>query len=143
MKKMDEMDRNIQLHSMEPAYKVAILCLCAWTLFNSYQTLINGAKYEPFSSFILCLTVCVQSFSQIAMKQKMVAGDEEYKEPNRLVQTIIVSLAIVAVILSIGTYFEGVVLYEKYYKTVKKRSWITSRRYGKTISSKPTNNYCY
>lgn len=105
MKKMDEMDRNIQLHSIEPAYKVAILCLCAWTLFNSYQTLINGAKYEPFSSFILCLTVCVQSFSQIAMKQKMVAGDEEYKEPNRLVQTIIVSLAIVAVILSIGTYF--------------------------------------
>lgn len=105
MKKMDEIDRNIQLHSIELGYKVAVLCLCAWILFNSYQTLINGAKYEPFPSFILCLTVCVQSFSQIAMKQNMVIGDEEYKEPNRLVQIIIVSLVVIAVILSIGTYF--------------------------------------
>lgn len=52
-------------------------------LFNSYQTLANGAKYEPL----------------------MVAGDEEYKEPNRLVQTIIASIVIATVILPIGTYF--------------------------------------
>jgi len=35
----------------------------------------------------------------------MVAGDEEYKELNRLVQTIIASIVIATVILSIGTYF--------------------------------------
>ena len=36
----------------------------------SYQTLAHGAEYQPLPSLMLCLTVCVQSFSQIAMKQK-------------------------------------------------------------------------
>ena len=99
------MDRTIQLRSTEISYKVAMLCLCIWTLFNSYQTLINDATYEPFPAFILCLAVCVPSFSQIAMKQKMIVGDEEYKAPNRLAQTILASVVIIAVILSIGTYF--------------------------------------
>lgn len=35
----------------------------------------------------------------------MVAGDEEYKEPNKLAQTVIAAVVIVAVTLSIGTYF--------------------------------------
>lgn len=35
----------------------------------------------------------------------MVTGDEEYKEPNKLVQTIIASTVIIVIILSIGTYF--------------------------------------
>ena len=101
MKQLDEMDRNIQLRSMERGYKVAMLSLCAWTLFNSYQTLANETKYEPLP----CLILCLQSFSQIALKQKMVAGDEEYKEPNKLAQTVIAAVVIVAVTLSIGTYF--------------------------------------
>ena len=105
MKQLDEMDRNIQLRSMERGYKVAMISLCAWTLFNSYQTLANETKYEPLPCLILCLAVCVQSFSQIALKQKMVAGDEEYKEPNKLAQTVIAAVVIVAVTLSIGTYF--------------------------------------
>lgn len=105
MKKMDEMDRTIQLHSEELGYKIALLSLCVWTLFNSYQTLVNNAAYEPFPSLILCLAVSVQSFSQIAIKQKMVSGDEEYKEPNRLLQIIIASIIIVAVLLSVGTCF--------------------------------------
>lgn len=105
MKKIDEMDRNIQLHSEELGYRAAMLALCAWTLFNSWQTLTNGAEHQPLPSLILCLSVCVQSFSQIAMKQKMVAGDEEYKASNKLVQTIIATIVIIAVILSIGIYF--------------------------------------
>lgn len=105
MKKMDEMDRNIQLRSEEWGYRVVMLALSAWTLFNCWQTVMNEAKYNPFPCLILCLSMCVQSFSQIAIKQKMVAGDEEYKEPNKLVQTIIAAVVIVVVILSIGTYF--------------------------------------
>lgn len=104
MRKMDEMDRNIQLRSEELGYRVAVLALCAWTLFNSWQTLANGAKHEPLPSLILCLAVCVQSFSQIMMKQKMIAGDEEYQEPNKPLGTVLAIIAIVAVVLSIGTY---------------------------------------
>ena len=43
MKKMDEMDRNIQLRSEEWGYKAAMLALAVWTFFNIGQTLINGA----------------------------------------------------------------------------------------------------
>ena len=38
------------------------------------------------------------------MKQKMVAGDEEYQEPNRLVQTVLAGIVVTTVVLSVGTY---------------------------------------
>lgn len=105
MKKMDEMDRNIQLRSEEWGYRAALLALSAWTLFNCWQTLMYDVKYNPLPSLILCFAVCVQGFSQMAMKQKMIAGDEEYREPNKLLRAIIASIVIIVLILSIGTYF--------------------------------------
>lgn len=104
MKRMDEMDRNIQLRSEEWGYRAALLALCAWTLFNCYETLVNDVKHNPLPSLILCFAACVQGFSQIAMKQKMVAGDEEYREPNKLLWTIIASIVVAVLIMSIGTY---------------------------------------
>ena len=105
MKKMDEMDRNIQLHSEEWGYRAALLSLSAWTLFNCWQTLMYDVKHNPLPSLILCFVVCVQGFSQMAMKRKMVAGDEEYREPNKLLRTVITSIVVIVLILSIGTYF--------------------------------------
>lgn len=104
MKKMDEMDRNIQLRSEEWGYKSALLALAAWTFFNCWQTLMNGAKYNPLPGFVLCFATCVQGFSKLAIKQKMIAGDEEYKEPNKLLWTVIAAVIIVAIIASVGTY---------------------------------------
>ena len=97
MKKMDEMDRNIQLHSEEWGYRAALLSLSAWTLFNCWQTLM-------YDLLILCFAVCVQGFSRMAIKRKMVAGDEEYREPNKLLWIVITSIVVVVLILSIGTY---------------------------------------
>ncbi len=105
MKRMDEMDRSIQLRSEEWGYRVASLALSAWTLFNCWQTLMYDVKYNPLPSLILCFAGCVQGFSQMAMKQKMIAGDEEYREPNKLLRTIIASIVVFVIILSIGTYF--------------------------------------
>lgn len=105
MKKMDEMDRNIQLHSEEWGYRAALLALSAWTLFNCWQSLMYYLDYNPLPSLILCFAVSVQTFSQIAMKQKMVAGDEEYREPNKLLRTVIAAIVLVVLILSVGTYF--------------------------------------
>ena len=105
MKKMDEMDRSIQLRSEEWGYKTALLALCAWTIYNTYQALVNGAELKMLPCLILCLSVCVQGFSQIAMKRKMIAGDDEYKEPNKLVQAIILAIVIVIVVLAVGVYF--------------------------------------
>ena len=105
MKKMDEMDRNIQLHSEEWGYRTALLSLSAWTLFNCWQSLMSDLEYNPLPSLVLCFAVSVQAFSQIAMKQKMVAGDEEYQEPNKLLRTVIATIVLVVLILSVGTYF--------------------------------------
>ncbi len=105
MKRMDEMDRSIQLRSEEWGYRAASLALSAWTLFNCWQTLMYDVKYNPLPSLILCFAGCVQGFSQMVMKQKMIAGDEEYREPNKLLRTIIASIVVIVLILSIGTYF--------------------------------------
>lgn len=105
MKRMDEMDRNIRLRSEEWGYRTALLALSVWTLFNCWQTLMYDVKHNPLPSLILCFAVCVQGFSQMAMKQKMIAGDEEYREPNKLLRTLIASIVVIVLILSIGTYF--------------------------------------
>lgn len=105
MKKMDEMDRNIQLRSEEWGYRSASLALAAWTLFNCWQTLVEGEAYHPLPGLILCFAACVQGFSQLAIKQKMISGDEEYREPNKLLWTILAAVILAALTASVGTYF--------------------------------------
>ena len=96
MKKLDEMDKNIQLQSQAWGYKFALLSLSGWTLFNIYKKI---------ACFILCLSLCVQGFSQMAMKHAMIDGDEEYKEPNKVLQSIITAVVVIVVVLAVGTYF--------------------------------------
>ena len=60
MKKMDEMERSIQLHAEEWGYRAALLSLSAWALFNCWQALMYGSEYSPLPALILCLAVCVQ-----------------------------------------------------------------------------------
>ena len=104
MKKMDEMDRNIRLRSQEWGFKAVLIALAVWVLYNCWQTLAKGAPYQPLPTLIMCLGVSVQSFSYMGIKQKMVSGDEEYHEPNRLLQTILAALFISVLILAVGTY---------------------------------------
>lgn len=102
MKKMDEMDRNIRLRSEELGYKIAVLVLAIWTLYESWQTLFNDSKAINFPMYILALVLCVQGFSEMAMKRKMIAGDEEYSEPNKLVWSVIAIIAIIAIVIALG-----------------------------------------
>jgi len=105
MKKLDEMDRNIQLRSEAIGYKVTVLLLSVWTFYGCWQVLANGAEYSPLPGLIVCLAVCIQGFSQMAMKRKMIAGDEEYHEPNKFAWAVVGVIAAAAVLLSLGTYF--------------------------------------
>lgn len=102
MKKMDEMDRNIRFRSEELAYKIAVLALAIWTLYESWQTYFNDSKAINLPMYILILVLCVQAFSEMAMKRKMIAGDEEYNEPNKLVWTVIAIVAVIAVVIALG-----------------------------------------
>lgn len=105
MKKMDEMDRSIYLRSVEWGFRAAILALSAWTLYTCWQTLAQGAPYRPLPGLILFLATSVQSFSQIALRQRMTSGDEEYRPPNRLLQTVIAAVLLTVLLLCFGTYF--------------------------------------
>lgn len=78
--------------------------MAAWVLFNCWQSLANGTEYEPLPVLILCLATSVQFFSQTAIRQKMIAGDDEYKEPNRLLQMILLTVIFLIILLSVGTY---------------------------------------
>lgn len=105
MKKMDEMDRDIQLRSEAWGYKTALLGLCSWIGFDIYQALVGGGKLEILPCLILLLSISVQGFAQTAIKRNMIAGDEEYKEPNKLVQGVILAVVTVIVVLAVGVYF--------------------------------------
>lgn len=104
-KPMDEMDRQIQLLSEERGYRAIVLALALWVLYNCWQGFFRGGAYEPLPTLILCLGVSVQSFSQLAMGQKMVEGDAEYRAPNRLRSAILGTVALTAVLLGAGAYF--------------------------------------
>lgn len=99
------MDRSIQLRSEEWGYRAALLALCIWTLCDMYQSLADHSELDMLPCLILCLVVCVQAFSQMAIRQKMVAGDEEYEEPNGLVHAVILAVIFVTVVLALGVHF--------------------------------------
>ena len=40
----------------------------------------------------------------MAMKRRMVAGDEEYREPNKLLRAAVAAIVVIVLFLSIGTY---------------------------------------
>lgn len=105
MKKLDEMDRSIQLRAEEIGYMVALLTLSIWTLYNVWQTLVNGEKFNIIPVLISCISICAQSFSQAVIKRKMIAGDEEYKEPNKALWMFISIVAIAGMVVALGSYF--------------------------------------
>ena len=47
MKKMDEMERNIQLRSEEWGYRTVLLALGIWTFFNCWQTAVFPTPIVP------------------------------------------------------------------------------------------------
>lgn len=104
MKKMDEMDRNLYLHSVVWGYRTAAVLLCIWTLYNCWRTLSQGEPYEPVPGLILCLSGSVQGFYHLAMRQKMVSGDPEYREPNRFFRTVLATVILTVLLLWLGVY---------------------------------------
>lgn len=53
MKQMDEMDRNLKLHSEEFGFKAAVLILAVYTLFEGCKNIFNYGSYNPLPGFIL------------------------------------------------------------------------------------------
>lgn len=104
MKKMDEMSKHIRLRSEEYGFKFILLALSVWILFECYLAFSTGERMNVLPTLILCGGVTTQAFSEIIMKRKMVLGDDEYKEPNKVLWSIVLSVATIAIIVSVGFY---------------------------------------
>lgn len=102
MKKMDEMDRSIQLRAEELAYKAVLAALAGWTCGSWANAFLHELPPDLLPGLVLCLAVCIQSFSQILFKQGMVEGDEEFQEPNRAAWVLIAAAALGAFLLVMG-----------------------------------------
>jgi|GEM_PF-6239972 len=79
---------------------------CLPCVHGRYGTAVKlglmSGTYQPWPSILLGLAVCVQGFSQVALKHRMIAGDEEYHEPNRLLGMSITAFVIFVLILALG-----------------------------------------
>lgn len=104
MKKMDEMSKHIRLRSEEYGFKFILLALSIWTLWECYFAFSTGQRFYVLPMLVLAGGLAVQAFSEIILKRKMILGDEEYKEPNKVLWSIVLSVAIIAIIVSVGFY---------------------------------------
>ncbi len=104
MRKMDEMDRSIQLRAEELAYKVVLGALAGSTCANWANAILHKLPPDLMPGLLLCLAVCVQGFSQILFKQEMVCGDNESQEPNRAAQILAAAVAVAAFLVTIGLF---------------------------------------
>lgn len=105
MKNYDEMDRSIQLRSEEIGYKTALSALSLWTLYNIWQTLANGERFNILPVLISSAAIFVQGIAHAVIKQRMVAGDEEYREPNTAPRMIVLAVAVAGIAVALGSYF--------------------------------------
>lgn len=105
-KALDEMEKTIKMRSQAFGFRGAVLLLAIWTMYESYLVLFTPAeRLNIIPSLILTISLCVQYFSELILKRKMIAGDEEYREPNKVVLTIIAIIALAAIIITIGSFF--------------------------------------
>ena len=104
MQKMDEMSKHIRLRSEEYGFKFILLALSIWILWECYSALSTGQRFNILPTLILTGGLAVQGFSEIIMKRKMIAGDDEYREPNQILLGIVLSVATIAIIVSVGFY---------------------------------------
>ena len=98
------MDQSVFLRSEEWGYRVLLLALSAWTLYNCLQAALHGIRYEPAPGWVLLAGVLAQGLSRLAIRQRMLAGDEEYHEPNRLLHVLLEAVVIAVALIAAGMY---------------------------------------
>ena len=105
MKKLDEMDKKIRLQSQSLSFKIALLLLSFWTIYECVVAFMEKHAPNSISMYILLAVVVFESIYEQILKHRMVQDDEEYKEPNKAFLTIIAIVVVVAVLLSVGAMF--------------------------------------
>lgn len=103
MKKLDEMDKKIRLQSQSLSFKIALLLLSFWTIYECCIAFMEKRAPNSISVYILLAVVVFEGIYEQVLKHRIVQDDEEYKEPNQAFLAIIAIVAVVAVLLSVGS----------------------------------------
>ncbi len=102
MRKMDEMERNIQMRSAQYGYLFLVASLACLMVYNT----LHG-KQDILVLLLLFGGFLVQNISNMYMQHKMVRGDEEYKETSmahKILTCLSLAFSIVVVVLLIGAW---------------------------------------
>ncbi len=100
--KMDEMERSIRMRSESLGFKFVLIVLIAWTIVELVLYLGFNRVYNYVPSLFLIAALLVQGLYEQSMKRKMVAGDDEYQEPSRLMQGLVTAVGVMLVTFVVG-----------------------------------------
>lgn len=101
---MDEMERSIRTRSESLGFKFALVLLAAWTLTEMALYLAAGRVCDMLPALVLVSVLLVQGLSEQWMRRRMVAGDEEYREPNRVAQLAVGAVGVALVVFFVGFF---------------------------------------
>jgi hypothetical protein len=102
---MDEMQKNIKIRSEANAFKFVVGVLIIWILYEVYYAYTNNVTAYFMPSLFLIGTMLVHNISMVILKRRMVADDEEYKEPNKIIWNVVLIVVLTILILVLGSYF--------------------------------------
>lgn len=104
-KQLDEMENQIKLESQSLGFKVTVLLLAFWTMYEGISSIVRTQPRNILPCMILIVACVCQNISEQSLRHRMVDGDEEYKEPNKTFWTVIMIFVAMAVVISVGTLF--------------------------------------
>lgn len=101
--KMDEMEQHIAFKAQRNAFVFLLFALFIWTLYESYKVYAFHSELNPFPCFLLAAASCIQIFSQLIMTHNAVKDDEETPKTSPILKTVLICLAVAAIIVTIGS----------------------------------------
>lgn len=103
MKKLDEMDKKIRMQSQSLSFRITLLLLSLWTIYEGYIAFVEKQSPNSISGYLLVTVLVFECIYEQILKHRMVDGDEEYKEPNKALLVVLAIFIAVALIISLGT----------------------------------------
>ncbi len=103
MKKLDEMDKKIRLQAHSLTFRITLLLLSLWTIYEHYIAFVEKQSANSVPGYFLIFALVFEGVYELILKHRMVEGDEEYKEPNKALLIILATIVVVALIISIGS----------------------------------------
>ena len=80
-RKMDEMEKTIQLQAIRLSWLIGIVGLLTWSLYESYKARIDNGSVNLIPSWIAIGQVLMYSISNIIMRKRIGGGGEKKRVP--------------------------------------------------------------